>query len=402
MYSGMKHRKMGSLNWEASALGFGCMRLPPRRLMPMRADTMKSVEIIRHGIDLGINYLDSAWVYHLGDSEKIIGEALKNGYREKVKIATKLPTFLVRSRDDFDHYLKSSLERLQTDYIDFYMFHNLNRGSFEKVKQLGLIDKMREAKENGLIRHVGFSFHDSLPVFREVIDYYPWDTAQIQYNYMDTGVQATTEGLKLAHSKGVAVVVMEPLKGGRLVNPPQEALDVMKASGIDRTPIDWALQFLWDRPEVSLVLSGMGSMQMVDENCAYADRSGINSLGEAEEKVISEVAEIFRKKILIPCTACSYCMPCPAGVDIPGNFAILNNMSTESSGLRRYMQKRNYGRLAKSLKNVDKTKLNGNASICINCGECLEKCPQHIKIPTELKKTHEILGKGKKISEVYG
>ncbi len=394
----MKYRRMGSLGWEVSALGFGCMRLPPRRVNKLRAETVESVKIIRHGIDLGINYLDSAYVYHLGDSEKVLGYALKDGYRERVKVATKLPLFLVRSEGDFDRYLKTSLERLQTDYLDFYLLHGMDRGGFEKVKRLGLIDKMREAKEKGLIHHIGFSFHDTLPVFKEIIDYYPWDMAQIQYNYMDTGVQATTEGLKYAYGKGIAVVVMEPLKGGKLANPPREALDVFKKSGISRTPVDWAFKFLWNRPEVSTVLSGMGSLKMVDENCAYADSSGVNSLSEAEERVITEVADIYREKILVPCTACNYCMPCPSGVDIPGNFALLNNMSTESSGLRRFMLRRKYGGLAKPGGRVNKEKPNGNASVCINCGRCLERCPQHIEIPTELKKVHEVVGKGKKIN----
>jgi predicted aldo/keto reductase-like oxidoreductase len=258
------------------------MRLPSRRINRLRAETNVSVKIIRHGIDLGINYLDSAWVYHLGDSEKIIGLALKDGYRERVKIATKLPTFLVRNSSDFDQYLKTSLERLQTNYIDIYMFHNLEQSSFEKVKKLGLMDKMLEAKEKGLIHHIGFSFHDTLPVFKEVIDYYPWDMAQIQYNYMDTGVQATTDGLEYAYSKGIAVVVMEPLKGGRLANPPKEALEIMKASGTKRTPVDWAFQFIWNRPEISTVLSGMNSEQMIDENCASAEKSGINTLGKED------------------------------------------------------------------------------------------------------------------------
>lgn len=397
----MKYRKMGSLGWEVSALGFGCMRLPPRRINRLRADTDESVRIIRHGIDLGINYLDTAYVYHLGDSEKILGIALKDGYRERVKLVTKLPIFLVRNREDFDQYLKTAMDRLQTDYLDIYMFHNMNRVGFEKVKRLGLIDKMMEAKEKGLIHHIGFSFHDTLSIFKEIIDYYPWNMAQIQYNYMDTGVQATTEGLKYAYSKGTAVVVMEPLKGGKLANPPKEALDIMNASGINRTPVDWALQFLWNRPEISTVLSGMSSQQMVDENCASADRSGINSLSEAEQEVLSRVADIYRKKILVPCTACNYCMPCPVGVDIPGNFALLNNMSTESSWLRRLLLRRKYGELAKSGGKMEGERPNGNASVCINCGKCLEKCPQRIEIPSELKKAHEILGKGRRISDYY-
>jgi len=269
------------------------------------------------------------------------------------------------------------------------------------VKKLGLIDKMKEAKEEGLIRHIGFSFHDTLPVFKEVIDYFPWDTAQIQYNYMDTGVQATTEGLRYAHSRGVAVVVMEPLKGGKLVNPPREAREVMDASAHRRTPIDWALQFVWSQPEVATVLSGMNSVQMIDENCASADISGINSMTPEDQTTLSKVNEIFRKKILVPCTACNYCMPCPSGVNIPGNFALLNNMSTESSWLRRFMNKRQYGNLAKNSEEVSVHNPNGDASLCTSCGRCIEKCPQHIQISSELKKAHQILGKNRKISEYY-
>ena len=397
----MKYWKMGSLDWKVSALGFGCMRLPPRRINRFRAKTDESIRIIQHGIDLGINYVDTAWPYHLGDSEKILGKALKDGYRERVKLVTKFPIFLAPRIVRFDSCLKTQLKRLKTDYLDIYLFHSLDRGQFEKMKRLGLLDKMEEAKEEGLIKHIGFSFHDTLPVFKEIIDHYPWDMAQIQFNYMDTAIQATTEGLKYAYSKGIAVVVMEPLKGGKLVNPPKDALDVMKSSEINRTPIDWALQFLWNRPEIATVLSGMGSQQMVDENCESADRSGINSLSKTENDIVSKVAEIFRKNILVPCTACNYCIPCPRGVDIPGNFAILNNRSMESSRIRRFMLGRRYGKFAKTSTKVDKDNPNGNASVCDNCAKCIEKCPQHIEIPTELKKTHAILGKRKKISDYY-
>ncbi len=397
----MKYRKMGSLDWEVSALGFGCMRLPQRRINRLRAETDESVKIIRSGIDQGINYVDTAWPYHLGDSEKIVGHALKDGYREQVKLVTKLPTFLVRKADEFDSYLETQMKRLQTDYLDIYLLHSMDRGQLEKVKRLGLIDKMEKAKEEGLINHIGFSFHDTLPVFKEIIDYYDWDMAQIQYNYMDTGIQATTEGLKYAHSKGIAVVIMEPLKGGKLANPPKEALDLMNASGIDRTPVDWAFQYLWDRPEVATILSGMGSQQMVDENCASADRSGIGSLSEKANEVITKVADIYREKILVPCTACNYCMPCPVGVDIPGNFAILNNVSMEMGRLKRFMSGRKYKGMEGSPKKVDLEKPNGRGSLCINCGKCLEKCPQHIPIPDELKKVDAILGKGKKIANYY-
>ena len=397
----MQYRKMGSLDWEVSALGFGCMRLPARRFSLMGADLEESKRIIRYGIDRGINYIDTAWPYHLGESETVVGETLRDGYREKVKLVTKLPMFLVRKTADFERFLNVQLERLQTDYIDIYLFHALNEGSFKKAKQLGLIEKMEEAQRQGRIRHIGFSFHDTYPVFKEIIDYYDWDMAQIQYNYMDTCVQATTEGLEYAHNKGVAVVIMEPVKGGTLANPPQEAADVIADAPELRTPVDWALQFLWNRPEVATVLSGMSDMQQVVENCDSADRSGINSLSGEENQVISRLAEIYQSKILVPCTGCEYCMPCPHGVNIPQNFAILNNISLENSWIRRFQTRRAYRKLARGLPKLDLDNPNGNASVCINCGLCVEKCPQEINIPVELQKVNAIMGKGDSIEKHY-
>lgn len=391
----MKYRTMGSLDWQVSALGFGCMRLPTRRINKLRAKTDESIELIRYGIDKGINYIDTAWLYHLGDSEKIIGEALKEGYREKVYLVTKLPIFMVRNSKHFDKYLKSQMKRLQTDYLDSYLFHALNEGQFKKVKTLKLIEKMEAAKNEGLIRSIGFSFHDTLPVFKEIIDYYPWDITQVQYNYVDTSVQATSEGLTYAHSKGIAVVIMEPLKGGALVNPPKEVLNILNSSETKRTPVDWALQFLWNKPEISMVLSGMNSKKMIKENCKSADQSGINSLSFKEENVIREISELYRQKIVVPCTACNYCMPCPEGVNIPQNFACLNNVSLETSRFRRFTARRAYRKLTSSKKNVDVNNPNGNASLCTKCGSCIQKCPQKINIPNELEKMKKVLGKRK-------
>ncbi len=377
---------MGFLNWEVSALGFGCMRLPPRKLNRLRAETDKSIQLIRYGIDLGINYIDTAWPYHLGDSEKILGKALKDGYRERVHLVTKLPMFMVTNARHFDSYLKTQMKRLQTDHLDAYLFHAVNQGQFNKIKKLGLINKMENAKKQGLIDNIGFSFHDTLPVYKEIIDYYPWDITQIQYNYMDTGVQATTEGLSYAASKGIAVVVMEPLKGGTLVNPPREALNIINSADKKRTPVDWALQFLWNKPEVAVVLSGMNSKEMIQKNCESADNSGINSLTESDLNVIEKLTEEFRKKIAVPCTACNYCMPCPQGVNIPQNFACLNNVKLEKNRFRRIMTRRTYRKLENKKANVNHKNPNGNAKLCIKCGDCVMKCPQKIQIPEELEK----------------
>jgi predicted aldo/keto reductase-like oxidoreductase len=384
---------MGKLGWNVSALGLGCMRLPPRRINRIRADTKKSINLIRYGIDKGINYIDTAWPYHLGDSERILGDGLKDGYREKIYLVTKLPIFMVRKAKDFDKYLKSQMKRLQTDYLDSYLFHMLNKGQFEKIKKLELLKKMEEAKKEGLIRSIGFSFHDTLPVFKEIIDYYPWDITLIQYNYMDSCVQATTEGLVYAHNKGIAVAIMEPLKGGTLVNPPLEAIEVLNSAKEKKSSVEWALQFLWNKSEISVVLSGMGTKKMVDENCEIADRSGVNSLTSEDKEIIDKLAQIYQKRIKVPCTACGYCMPCPEGVDIPQNFACLNNVYLEKSRFRRFQTRRAYRKLKSSKDKVNLNPPNGNGDLCNNCGVCVEKCPQMINIPKELEKAKKNLKK---------
>jgi predicted aldo/keto reductase-like oxidoreductase len=385
----MKYRPMGSLPWQVSALGFGAMRLPTKRINRLVPAPEESIRIIRSGIDQGIDYVDTAYVYP--GSEKVVGEALKDGYRERVKLVSKLPVFLTRKTEDFDGYLATQLERLRTDHLDVYLLHALNASTFEKVQRLGFLEKMVEARDDGRIRHIGFSFHDTLPVFKDIVDAFDWDVAQIQYNYMDTCLQAGTEGLAYAAGKGIAVVVMEPLKGGRLANPPAEALEIMRTSGIDRTPVDWALQFLWNRPEVAVVLSGMGSQQMVDDNCASADRSGVGTLTPHELQIVEQLAEVYRRRMAVPCTACRYCMPCPSGVDIPQNFAIWNNVSMEDRGWQQGRIKRSYRKLARTPAKVNLADPNGSAAVCTQCGKCVPKCPQGIDIPTELARCETAL-----------
>jgi len=397
----MKYRKLGSTGFKVSALGLGCMRLPTKKIMPLQVNSTQSIRLIKSAVDKGINYIDTAWVYHFGASEKVVGIALKNGYREKIHLVTKSPLFLVNKTEDFDKFLNKQLRRLQTDHLDTYLFHAMNKSSLEKIKKYHLIDKMLQAKKNGKIKYIGFSFHDTLPVFKEIVDYYDWDIVQIQYNYMDTAIQATTEGLKYAAGKGMAVVIMEPLKGGKLANPPAEALKIIKKSRTKRSPVDWAFQYLWNLPEVSVVLSGMGSVKMLNENCDSADKSGIGSLNEEDLAVIETLTQIYRKNILVPCTSCKYCLPCPSGVNIPQNFAIINNIALENSKLRRWLYKRDYKKMANHSKKLNKDKSNGNASLCINCGICLEKCPQNINIPVELKKINAIFKKGEKINDIY-
>jgi hypothetical protein len=393
----MQYRKMGNLDWKVSALGFGAMRLPTKGIL-RKIDEKEAIKIIRRGIDLGINYIDTAWPYNLGNNEKLLGKALQDGYREKVFLVTKIPTYLTRNTDDFDRILNSQLKRLQTTHVDLYLFHGLNKSFFGRVIKLNLIAKMEQAKDDGRIRAIGFSFHDSLPVFKDILDYYDWDACQIQYNYMDTGQQATTDGLKYAHEKGIAVIIMEPVKGGMLANPPQEALEIMKKSPIQRTPVDWALQFVWNRPEVSVVLSGMGNMQMVEENCASAENSGINKLSPIENQLLDKIKQIYEQKILVPCTACRYCMPCSYGVNIPENFAIINNLSLNKgqggNGIfLRFIFRNRYRHMAKNKKQLQKKPTNGRSSLCTQCGACVSKCPQQINIPEELTKIVSVMEK---------
>ena len=326
----MKYRKFGSTGFKVSALGLGCMRFPTKKFIPLQVDIPQSIRLIKSAVDKGINYIDTAWVYHFGASEKIVGTALQDGYRKKVHLVTKSPLFLVNKADDFDKFLNKQLKKLQTGNIDTYLFHAMNKSGLEKLKKHNLIDKMIEAKKEGKIKYIGFSFHDTLPVFKEIVDFYHWDVVQIQYNYMDTTIQATTEGLKYAAGKGMAMVIMEPLKGGKLANPPAEVLDVIRKSKIKRTPVDWALQYLWNLPEISVVLSGMGNLQMLNENCDSADRSGVGFLNEGDLSVIDILTKIYRKKILVPCTSCKYCLPCPSGVNIPQNFCISTSLPNTS------------------------------------------------------------------------
>nr|MDO8115658.1 aldo/keto reductase [Candidatus Sigynarchaeota archaeon] len=398
----MQYRKFGSLAWEASALGFGTMRLPGKKMLfglIRKVDVPEAIKIIRHGIDHGINYIDTAYGYHGGKSEIIVGQALKDGYRDKVHLVTKLPMWKVKAPGDVHKYLAEQLKKLDTEHLDIYLCHGLNMGRLNTLKNVPVLKEMEEAKSSGLIKHIGFSFHDSWPVFKEIIDFYDkWEMAQIQYNYMDTEMQATTKGLEYAASKGIAVVIMEPLRGGKLAMPPPEVLALFDAAPVKRTPVDWALQFLWNRPEVSCVLSGMSSMKQVEENLVSAGNSGIGKLTKDEQALLEKVADIFRKMILVPCTACKYCMPCPSGVAIPEHFGLLNDLSR--TGDRKRFEKQ-YKKLAMTKNDLNAARDNGMATLCTKCKKCMEACPQGIDIPAEIEKIHQILGNGHPLDEYY-
>lgn len=377
----MQYRKFGKLDWQVSALGFGCMRLPVIDGKMGQIDQAKTSEMIHKAIEAGVNYFDTAYVYHEQKSETALGEALKGGYREKVRIATKSPIWLIKQSDDFSRLLDEQLERLQTEAIDFYLLHALERGSWDKILQLNLLEQAEKALADGRIKHLGFSFHDNLDVFKNIVDGYDgWTFCQIQYNYMDTHFQAGTEGLRYAAAKGLAVVIMESLRGGKLAVDLPAARPVWETASRKRTPADWALQWLWNQPEVSVALSGMGTLQQVEQNIASANVSGVGSLSTSDLAMIDKVRDVLNARSPIPCTSCEYCMPCPNGVNIPLNFQNYNNaaMYDDLADSRFY-----YNNFISPAE---------RAANCIQCEECLSKCPQHISISTWMPVVEEVMG----------
>ena len=377
----MLYRKFGKTNETVSILGFGCMRLP---ILPggdpSKIDEEKAIGLVRDAIDGGVNYIDTAYPYHgtgmdkPGQSEPFVAKALKDGYREKVKLATKLPSWLIKTREDMDKYLNEQLKRLETDSIDFYLVHALNSKTWANLKDLGISEFLDEAIKDGRVKHVGFSFHDKLDTFKEIVDYYDWSFCQIQYNYLDQDYQAGREGLNYAAERGLGIVIMEPLRGGKLVNNlPNEAKSIFDQADVKRSPAEWALKWIWNHSEVSVVLSGMGATEQVTENIKVASEAEVNSLTEKELKIMNQVKTIIKEKIKINCTACEYCMPCPAGVNIPRCFDLYNNYHM-------FGEEKFYNWL------TDKEK----ASNCVECGNCESHCPQGIQIRQELKNVKEL------------
>lgn len=336
--------------------------------------------MIRYAIDNGVNIIDAGYAYHLGTSESFVGRSLRGGYRDKVKLIAKLPSWNIEKSSDMDAYLNEQLEHLQTNYIDFYMFHALNGTTWSQLKSLKALDWAERMIAKGLIRHIGFSFHDELRAFRKIVDDYDgWTVCQIQYNYMDEDCQAGTDGLKYAADKGFAVVVMEPLRGGQLSkSPPDEIMFLWQQANRKRSLADWALRWVWNHPEVSTVLSGMRSLEDVKRNIESANHSSIPTLSNKELKLISRVCDAYRQFKQIPCTQCRYCVPCPFNVDIPRIFEIFNDVLM-------------YGHddLARQLyfSLEEETK----ADQCTACGRCEELCPQKIAIIEWLRKAHEAL-----------
>jgi predicted aldo/keto reductase-like oxidoreductase len=376
----MQYRKFGNLDWQVSALGFGCMRLPVIGGDDRKIDIPEATRMLRYAIDQGINYVDTAYPYHGGGSERFLGNALKDGYRQKVHLASKLPSWLIGKAADFNLYLNRQLRRLKTDHLDLYLLHGLNSSRWEKLRDLGVIEWAEKAKQEGRILALGFSFHDLPDVFIRIVDEYDqWDFCQIQYNYLDIEHQAGMVGLKYAASRGMGVVIMEPLLGGRLANPPEQVSTVLKSADANRTPADWALQWLWDQAEVSVVLSGMSTFDQVEQNLFSASRSAIGSLGVEQQATIRQARVVFEELSVIPCTKCQYCQPCPNGVLIPQIFELFNAGATAD---QMWMSQILYHKMAEGT----------NAANCADCGECEEQCPQDIPISDWMPYLDRVLG----------
>ena len=370
----MEYRAFGRLDWKPSALGFGAMRLPTLGGDHARIDEPAATEMLRTAIDAGVNYIDTACVYHHGHSEPFLGRALQDGYRERVRLATKL-SHILESEAEFNEYLDKQLAALQTDHIDFYLLHGLNRRSWD-VEEASL-SWLEKAVSDGRIGHIGFSFHDDLATFQRIVDAYDWTFCQIMYNYMDVDDQAGTEGLRYASEQGLAVVVMEPLRGGGLVEPlPASVEQLWDSSSTKRTPAEWALQWVWDHPEVSLVLSGMSAVSQVKENLASAARSASSSLKPDDLSLIAKVRQAYRKLVRVPCSNCRYCLPCPQSVAIPRIFRLYNDLSMYGNEAWIRMQY------------FEHTPEDIRATACIACGRCEDVCPQQIRIPARLAEAH--------------
>jgi hypothetical protein len=360
-----------------SALGFGCMRLP---MLDGKVDEARAIAQIRSAIDGGVNYVDTAWPYHHGESEIVLGKALRDGYREKVKVATKLPSWLVQDRADMDRYLNAQLERLGVACIDYYLVHALDGPLWDTVHGLGVLEFLDGAKADGRIANAGFSFHGLAEDFRRIIDAYPWVFCQIQYNYLDETYQAGTEGLRYAAGKDIGVIIMEPLRGGNLglITAPPAVQAIWDESPVRRTPVEWALRWIWNHPEVTVVLSGMNEEAHIAENLAIAGSARAGSMTPQELELVARASDKYRELMKVRCTGCGYCMPCPMGVSIPMCFETYNKMHM-------------FGNIEEG-KFLYALRMSGEiggegpgyASQCVSCGQCMENCPQHIAIPDVL------------------
>lgn len=356
------------------------MRLPLEGEDSADIDEAESTRMVHRAIEGGVNYLDTAYAYHGGNSERFAARAFAGGLRERIVLATKMPTWLIETEEDFDRYLDEQLEKLGTDYLDVYLLHALHAERWKQVSELGVTAFLDRALEDGRVRHVGFSFHDDLEVFREIVDSYDWDMCLIQLNFMDRDYQAGVAGMRYAAEQGMAVAVMEPLRGGKLAGRvPDDVRELWAGAEVQRTPAEWALRWVCNHPEVSVVLSGMSSMEQLEENMETVSDARPNSLTDDELALIDEVRDIYLSRMKVNCTECGYCVPCPSEVAIPRVFGLYNDASMYESVEG---ASRSYSSMLESGK---------GAPSCVECGQCEEACPQDIPIIETLKRAHEYL-----------
>ena len=374
----MQYRKDRKGN-ELSILGYGCMRFTKKG---SGLDIAKAEKELLTAYQAGVNYYDTAYIYP--GSEAALGEIFeRNHIRDKINLATKLPQYLIGNRAALDRYFNEELSRLRTDYVDYYLMHHLTDvAMWEKLKKVGILDWIEEKKQSGAIRNIGFSYHGNTENFLKILNDYNWDFCQIQYNYLDEVAQAGKAGLQAAAAKGLAVMIMEPLRGGKLVNMlPEAAKQAMKDSSRSWSPAEWGLRWLYNQPEVTVVLSGMNSVEMVEANCRTASEAGAAAFTEADFETLERVKHAIRAKEKVGCTGCRYCMPCPKGVDIPGIFRCYNTMFSESKSAGR----------SQFIQTVGLTKIPAFASQCIRCGKCEQHCPQSIPIRDKLQEADRAL-----------
>ena len=377
----MQYRTMPGSDEKLSVLGYGCMRLPTKGRLVSSIDVEESKKQILYAIEGGVNYLDTAYPYHKGESESFLGKhILKDGYREKVNVATKLPTFIINKKERIEEIFTKQLSKLGVEYIDYYLLHAINGSSWEKMKELGIIEWMDAIRKQGRARKLGFSYHGAYEDFPGVVGDYDWDFTQIQYNILDENLQAGRKGIEYAHEKGLGVIVMEPLRGGSLsAKLPKEIAQIYKSSGTQRSPAQWALSWVLDNPAVTLLLSGMNDMNHIKENIETVSHAFAGSMTQQEKQLIERVKEKYLEMMAVGCTSCGYCMPCPVGINIPGNFKDLNSY---------HMFRKPSAKFFHIIFNAIMTR-DGKphlAASCIECGECEKKCPQDIEIRKELKR----------------
>lgn len=389
----MQYRRLSKkIDFMPSVLGFGLMRLPLRA--DNTVDIDEAVRIVRYSIDNGLNYLDTAYAYHQGESEKILSQILKDGYREKVKIADKFPVWLLKDESDLDRYFFEQLEKLKVEKIDFYLLHALDRGRFSHVLKFKIIDWLEKKKADGFIDYIGFSFHDKLSCLKKIVDYYEWDFCQIQFNLVDIKTQISLKGLQYAKNKDIGIIIMEPLRGGQLTLSIPDDIRILwdkmaKLYGLkEYNPVQFMLDWIWNFEETGLILSGMSNFEQVKENLSYADSSAVNKLTKEQLKLFNQIQKAYLQKIIINCTSCNYCKVCPEKIAIPYIFNLVNEINrfdnTKTPAFR-------YNFLSDEQK----------AGKCTDCKVCIQHCPQKLDIPELLDKSRMIFEEKKDFNEVF-